>query len=188
VPDRGRLLTFDAWASGYAGRYVDANHIARLSAAWYQEAWRGMWGARLTAERLIEVDPDLRGLSVLPRTDYTAPVVRPYTTRGGSTLAGSVERSVHLFTTGAASVVDAGAFAAGSYRWSVDGVPDGQLRAGVVGTRFRLLSANGAVSNVRIDVGYPVILSEALRRRPFAVLTVGTIFDVIRQRDGRRLF
>jgi hypothetical protein len=188
VPRRGRIITLDGWLSGYAGRGVDANQIVRLSAGWYQEAARGMWSARLTAERLLEVDPDRRGLSLLPLTDYTAPVVRPYAVRGGRIVAGSMERSVHVAQVAAASVLDAGAFVAGSYRWQVDSVPGGQLRAGVVGTRFRLLSANGAVSSVRVDVGYPVMLSGALERRPFAVLTIGTIFDVIRQRDGRRQF
>jgi hypothetical protein len=188
VPRHGRIITLDGWLSGYAGRGVDANHIARVSAGWYQEAPRGMWSARLTAERLFEVDPDRRALSLLPLTDYTAPVVRPYAVRGGRSIAGSLERSFHVAQVAAASVVDAGAFVAGSYRWQVDSVPGGQLRAGVVGTRFRLLSANGGVSSVRVDVGYPVLLSGALRRNPFAVLTIGTIFDVIRQRDGRRQF
>jgi hypothetical protein len=186
VPARGRILMVDGWASGYAARGVDANQIARVSAAWYQEGRRGMWGARLTAERLLEVDPDLRALSLMPLADYTAPAVRPYAVRGGTTLVGSLERGTHLFQTGAASVVDAGAFVAGSYRWQVMGVPDGQLRAGVAGARFRLLSANGAVSSARVDVGYPIVLSDVLPRRPFVVLTIGTLFDVSRQRDGRR--
>jgi hypothetical protein len=186
IPARGRIVTLDAWASGYGGRNVDANHIGRLSAGWYQQAWRGMWAARLTGERLIEVDPDLRSLSLLPLADYTAPAVRPYTVRGGSSVAGSLERAVHLIPVGAASVVDAGAFVAGSYRWQVNGVPDGRLGAGVAGARFRLLSANGAVSSVRVDVGAPFALSSVLPRRPFVVLTIGTLFDVSRQRDGRR--
>jgi hypothetical protein len=188
MPNRGRILMFDAWASGYAGRMIDANHIARLSAAWYEEGWRGMWGARLTAERLLEVDPDLRALSLMPRADYSAPAVRPYAVRGGRTIAGSLERSVRLFAAGSASVVDAGGFLAGSYRWQVADVPGGRLRAGVVGTRLRLLSANGTVRSVRVDLGYPVVLSEVLPRRPFAVLTIGTLFDISRQRDGRRLY
>jgi hypothetical protein len=188
IPTRGRIVMVDAWASGYAGRSADANHIARLSAAWYQESWRGMWGARLTGERLIEVDPDRRALSLLPMTDYTAPVVRPYAARGGRSLAGSLERSVHLFNAGTSSVVDAGGFVAGSYRWQVEGVRDQRLGAGVVGTRFRLLSANGAVSSVRVDVGYPVLLSGSVKQKPFAVLTIGTLYDVSRQRDGRRQF
>jgi hypothetical protein len=106
--------------------------------------------------------------------------------RGGESVSGSLERAFHVFQAGAASVVDAGAFVAGSYRWQVAGVSDGALRAGVAGARFRLLSANGAVSSVRVDVGYPVVLSDALPRKPFAVLTIGTLFDVSRQRDGRR--
>jgi Outer membrane protein/protective antigen OMA87 len=186
IPARGRIVTLDAWASGYAGHNVDANHIARLSTGWYQQASRGMWAARLTGERLLEVDPDIRALSLLPLTDYTIPAVRPYALRGGTNVAGSLERAVHLFPVGAASVVDAGAFVAGSYRWQVNGVPDGRLGAGVAGARFRLLSANGAVSSVRVDVGAPFALSDVLRRRPFVVLSIGTLFDVSRQRDGRR--
>jgi hypothetical protein len=42
------------------------------------------------------------------------------------------------------------------------------------------------VSSVRVDVGAPFALSAALPRRPFVVLTIGTLFDVSRQRDGRR--
>ena len=189
LPSRGSILMVDLWTSGYLGRVVDANHIERLSAAWYGAATRGMWGARLTAERLLEIDPDLRQLSSMPSADYTAPAIRPYAARAGRALAGSVERSVHVAQAGSASVLDVGAFLAGSYRWQVENHPrTNQLRAGVVGGRLRLLSANGAVSSVRVDVGYPVVLSEGLPRRGFATLTIGTLFDVNRQRDGRRLF
>jgi hypothetical protein len=124
----------------------------------------------------------------MPSADYSAPALRGYVGRSGRSVAGSVERAVHLFQAGAASVFDAGAFVAGSYRWQVEDMPNNQLRAGVVGGRLRLLSANGAVSSVRVDVGYPVILSETLARKPFAVVTFGTLFDVSRQRDGKRLY
>ena len=46
-----------------------------------------------------------------------APAVRPYTVRAGSSLTASLERSVHLFPAGAASVVDAGAFVASFERY-----------------------------------------------------------------------
>jgi hypothetical protein len=187
LPARGQIVMIDAWSSGYIGRGIDANHIERLSTAWYGQASRGMWGARLTAERLLELDPDLRFLSLMPSADYSAPALRGYMGRSGRSLAGSVERAVHLFQAGAASVVDAGGFVAGSYRWQVEDAPDNQLRAGVVGARLRVLSANGAVSSVRVDVGYPVILSEMLERKPFVVVVFGTLFDVSRQRDGKRL-
>jgi hypothetical protein len=111
-----------------------------------------------------------------------------YVARGGRSLAGSVERAVHLRRIGTSSVLDAGAFAAGSYRWRVEDVPDNSLRSGVLGTRLRVLSANGAVNSIRIDVGYPVVRSAVLPKRAFAVLTIGTLFDVSRQRDGRRVY
>ena len=186
IPARGRLLTLDGWTSGYAGRGVEANHIARVSAAWYESAWRGLWGARITVERTLDLDPDLRALSLMRLADHSAPALRDHVARDGTGVAGSAERGVHLVAVGTSSVLDLGAFVAGSYRWGVQNAPGGTLRAGVVGARFRLLSANGSVSNVRVDVGYPVALSEVLPRRPFAVMTVGTLFDVTRQRDGRR--
>jgi hypothetical protein len=188
LPSRGRILMLDAWASGYLRSEIDANQIARLSLGWYQEASGGMWGARLTAERMIEVDPDLRGLSPMLQLDYTAPAVRPYALRGGRTVAGALERSFYLFRVGGASVIDAGPFVAASHRAQVEGLRGGSIGTGVVGARVRLLSANGAVRTVRLDLGYPVLRSELLPQRGFAVLTIGTLFDVSRQRDGRRLY
>lgn len=188
IPRRGRILMADGWVSGYAGRGVDANHIARASMAWYAEAARGMWGLRATAERLLEIDPDLRGLSLMQLGDYSSPALPGYAARGGRSLAASAERSVHLAYVGGNSILDAGGFLAGSYRWRVDDVPGGQLRAGVVGARFRVLSANGGVNSIRFDVGYPVVRSDVLPRRAFALMTIGTLFDVSRQRDGRRIY
>jgi hypothetical protein len=147
-----------------------------------------MWGLRATAERLVDIDPDLRGLSHMQLSDYTAPSLPGYAARGGRSIAASAERNVHLFHVGAASILDVGAFVAGSYRTHVDDVPDNVLRAGVLGARFRVLSANGAANSVRIDIGYPVVRSEMLANRLYARLTVGTLFDVSRQRDGRRIY
>ena len=188
LPTRGSILMADAWSSGYIGRLVDANHIERISAAWYGAGWRGLWGARITAERLLELDPDLRQLSLMQTADYTAPAVRPFAARAGRSIAGSAERSFRVLPIGARSMLDAGAFVASSYRWQIAERADPQLRATVVGGRLRLLAANGAISSVRFDVGYPVALSAGLPRRAFALLTFGSLFDVSRQRDGRRLF
>ena len=186
MPDRGRILMLDGWMSGYAGRGVAPNRIARVSAGWYEAAPRGLWGARVTGERLLDVDPDLRALSLAQVADFASPALRPYAAPGGASISASVERAVHLFPVTSSSVLDAGAFAAASRRWQVADVPGGSLHAGVVGARFRVLSANGAVSSVRLDVGYPVVRSELLPRRAFTMLTIGTLFDVSRQRDGRR--
>jgi hypothetical protein len=186
VPSRGRILMLDGWASGYAGHDVAPNHIARLSAGWYEAAPRGLWGVRVTAERLLDVDPDLRALSLTQIADFAAPALRPFAVPGGASVSGSLERAVHLFAVTSSSVLDAGGFVAASRRWQVEDVPGGSLYAGVVGARVRVLSANGAVSSVRIDVGYPVVGSEMLPKRVFTMLTIGTLFDVSRQRDGRR--
>jgi hypothetical protein len=188
LPTRGSILMLDAWTSGYLGPRIDANHIERLSATWYGAAARGMWGGRVVAERLLEVDPDLRALSLMQSADYTSPAVNPYAVRAGRAITGSVERSVHLFKAGVSSVLDGGGFVAGSYRWQVADRTDDQIRAGVVGARLRHLSANGAVSSIRLDVAYPVILSAGLRKKPYAVLVFGNLFDITRQRDWRRLY
>jgi len=188
LPHRGQILMADAWLSSYLGRGVDQNQIARASLSWYSKAWGGMWGSRFTAEQLLELDPDRRGLSLMPLADYTVPVVRQYAARGGRSIAGSIDRDVHVMHVAAASVLNVGGFVAGSYRWRVYDAPGGELKAGVVGARLRLLSANGTVSSIRVDVGYPVIRSEVLSDRPFLTVTYGTLFDASRQRDGRRVY
>lgn len=188
MPRRGQILMVDGWASAYLGRNVDRNQITRGSLSFYSEAARGMWGLRLTAEQLSELDPDRRGLSLMPLADYTAPVLGYLVTRGGQSIAASVDRDVRVARVGAASVLNLGGFLATSYRWRVDDVARNDLKAGVVGARIRILSANGTVSSIRIDVGYPVIRSAALSSRPFVVLTYGTLLDASRQRDGRRAY
>jgi hypothetical protein len=188
TPHRGQVLLIDGWASGFVGRGVDANEITRASASWYAEAARGMWGARLTVEQLRELDPDRRGLSLMALTDYTAPTLRQYAVRGGTTISASVERDMRLLQVGASSVVNAGGFLAGSYRWQVDNLNNDNLSVGVVGARFRLLSANGAISSTRIDIGYPVLRSSMLAGKPFVTITYGALLDVSRQRDGRRIY
>lgn len=188
MPHRGEILMVDGWASAYLGRGVDRNQISRASLSYYSKAARGMWGLRVTAEQLSELDPDRRGLSLMPLADYTAPLLGYRVTRGGQSIAASIDRDVRVAQVGAASVLNLGGFLATSYRWRVDDVAGKDLKAGIVGARLRLLSANGTVSSIRLDVGYPVIRSAVLSSRPFVVLTYGTLFDASRQRDGRRAY
>lgn len=188
MPHRGQILMADAWASAYLGRGVDRNQITRASMSFYTEAARGMWGVRLTAEQLSELDPDRRGLSLMPLADMTTPMLRFLASRGGRSVAGSIDRDVRVVRVGAASVLNVGGFLAASYRWQVEHVPGNELKAGVIGARLRILSANGAVSSVRMDVGYPVIRSEVLSSRPYLTVTYGSLFDASRQRDGRRAY
>ena len=188
IPRRGQILMADGWASAYLGRGVDRNQITRASMSFYSEAARGMWGVRFTAEQLSELDPDRRGLSLMPLADLTSPVVGRFAARGGQSVAASLDRDVRLVRVGAASVLNVGGFLASSYRRHVDEVPNGELKAGVIGARLRILSANGTVSSVRVDVGYPVFRSDVLPGKPYVIVTYGTLFDASRQRDGRRLY
>ncbi len=188
LPRRGQILMADWWTSGYLGRGIDNNHTARASLSFYSEAARGMWGARLTMEQLHEVDPDRRGLSLMPLADYTTPVVRTFAAHGRQAIAASVDRDLRLARIGAASVINAGGFLAGSYRWGVHGYDGRPLHAAVIGTRLRVLSANGTVGSVRVDVGYPVLRSDILASKPYVTVTYGTLFDASRMRDGRRVY
>ena len=188
MPRRGEILMVDGWASAYLGRGVDRNQISRASLSYYSKAARGMWGVRVTAEQLSELDPDRRGLSLMPLADYTAPLLGYRVTRGGQSIAASIDRDIRVAQVGAASVLNLGGFLATSYRWRVDDQAGEDLKAGIVGARLRILSANGSVSSVRLDVGYPVIRSAVLSSRPYVVLSYGTLFDASRQRDGRRAY
>ena len=188
MPGRGRIVMLDGWASAYLGRGVDRNQITRASLIYRTEAWRGMWGLRVTAEQLAELDPDRRGLSLMPLADYTSPLLGPLATRGGRSLAGSIDRDVRVMPVGAASVLNVGGFFASSYRWHVSDPVTRQLAAGVVGTRLRILSANGTVGSIRLDVGFPVFRSAVLPSRPYVVISYGSLFDASRQRDGRRAY
>ncbi len=188
MPARGRILMLDGWASAYLGRNVDRNQITRASLMYRAEAARGMWGLRITGEQLSELDPDRRGLSLMPLADYTAPLLGPLATRGGRSLAGSVDRDVRVMRVGAASVLNVGGFIASSFRWDVSDPAVNQLSAGVIGARLRILSANGTVRSIRVDLGFPVFRSEVLPSKPYVVISYGSLFDASRQRDGRRAY
>jgi hypothetical protein len=188
LPRHGQILMLDGWASAYLGKSTDRNQITRASMSYYSEATHGMWGLRITAEQLSELDPDRRALSLMPLADLTTPLLRSFAARGGQSVAATLDRDVRLFHVGAASVLNVGGFLASSYRRHVDDVPNGELKAGVVGARLRLLSANGTVSCIRVDVGYPVMRSAVLPSTPYLIVTYGTLFDTSRQRDGRRVY
>jgi Outer membrane protein/protective antigen OMA87 len=188
MPGRGRILMLDGWASAYLGRNIDRNQITRASLMYRAQAWRGMWGLRVTGEQLAELDPDRRGLSLMPLADYTSPMLGHLATRGGRSVAASMDRDLRVMRVGAASVLNAGGFFASSYRWDVSDPAVNQLAAGVIGTRLRILSANGTVGSIRLDVGFPVFRSAVLPSKPYVLISYGSLFDASRQRDGRRAY
>jgi hypothetical protein len=83
-------------------------------------------------------------------------------------------------------VLDAGVFDAASYRVGSTTDSSNHVLVNLVGVRLRLLSANGGVSSVRLDLGYPVASSALVHRQLYVSLAAGSLFDVGRQRDGTR--
>jgi hypothetical protein len=55
-----------------------------------------------------------------------------------------------------------------------------------VGLRLRVVSTNGLVNSTRIDLSYPALTNSRIGRRPLLSISLGPLFDVARQRDGRR--
>jgi hypothetical protein len=183
--ESGRLLSIDAWTSGYMGR-VRGNHVDRLSMAGYFEATRGFWGGRVLLEQLPGVDPDLRMVSIAGNADPSFPAVPGTMRRSARALTANTERSVHLWPFGRASMLDGGAFVAGSYRWDEPENPGQHIGVAVVGARLRLFSANGGFSSTRIDVSYPVAASGPVARRPLFAVSLASLLDAPHLRDDRR--
>lgn len=187
MPTRGRLITADAWTSGFLGN-VREDHISRASISGYGEVWHGFWGGRLLMEQLLQVDRDRRLLSLTNiNTDPTFSAVPRSFRFANRTISGSLERSFHLRPLGRASVLDAAAFTAGSVRWDspVPTTPR-HLAIAVVGARLRVLAANGIVSSTRVDLSFPVASNGRIPRRLLLSVTASPMFDAARVRDGRR--
>jgi hypothetical protein len=186
IPNRGQLITTDVWTSGYFGN-VRANHTDRVAVNAYADTWRGFWGARLMFEQLIELDPDERVFSLATiANDPSLPAVPQLARLANRAVMSSLERSMHLFPVARASVLDGGLFAAGSARWDAARTGAPSFAVGVVGARLRLLSANGTINSMRVDVTYPVVATGSVVHRPLLSITITPMFDESRQRDGRR--
>ena len=113
IPARGHIVTTDAWTSGYLG-HVRNNHIDRLAISEYHEGRRGFWGGRLMFEQLLEVDPDLRGVTLASiAADPTFSAVPALFRDANRAAFLSFERAVHVAPFGRASMIDAGVFGAG---------------------------------------------------------------------------
>lgn len=186
IPRRGSILTTDAWASGYLGR-VRHNHVDRFALSEYNEAARGFWGGRLMFEQLLELDPDVRGVTLANiAADPSFSAVPALFRQANRAAFASIERAVHLVPFGRASMIDVGAFAAGSLRWDAPNTTTQSFGVLVTGLRFRVISTNGLVNSTRIDVAYPVAVNSPVKRKPLLSISLSPLFDLSRQRDGRR--
>ncbi len=207
------LASLDLWGGGYhplasgGGSEWSAGAV-RAAAGLVAPARRGLWSAHVAAERLVDPDPDVRGLAMAD------PVLRalPARTRFAEEALGiTVERSVHVRPVTRAYVLDAALFGAASYRWDpavplsaesrtaalagadpehlaagVSGAPSLPSYAGVgsVGAGLRLVPTAFGRAALHFDVGVPVVRSAGIPARPFFGLTVTPAFGTGRGRDG----
>jgi hypothetical protein len=186
TPTDDRLFTLDTWTSGYIG-YVRPNHIDRISASGFLEAPRGFWGARVMLEQLIQVDPDLRMLSLAGAGADPSFAAVPSTMRQANrSLVANVERSVHIMPIARASMLDGAVFVAGSRRWDSSESAGERFDVAVAGLRLRFFSANGAFSSIRVDVGYPIVASASVVHRPLLSIGLTSLIDAPHLRDDRR--
>lgn len=208
------LASVDVWGNGYhplapvAGGGEWSAGTARAALGLVAPAHRGLWTARIAAERLADPDPDLRGLAM------TDPVLRalPARTRfAEAALGATLERAVHVRPVTRGYVLDAALFGAASFRWdpavslsaatraaalggadpeylaaSTPGSPLALSSVGVgsVGLGLRLVPTAFGRATIRFDVGLPVLRTAGVPARPFFGITVTPAFGVHRGRDG----
>ncbi|MDQ6924986.1 MAG: hypothetical protein M3154_01955 [Candidatus Eremiobacteraeota bacterium] len=193
------LLSADLWTSGYhpmGGSGAWNGGTLRGSVGFAAPASHGLWLARVSAEHLADPDPDTRSLALIDPVQRALPAAGRL---AESAIAGSVERSRHLFRLTRNYVLDAAVFGAGSVRWEgaepwFAGVP-GQSAAGLlggerlyvgsVGAGFRLTPTRFGPGTIRLDAGIPVVRSRMLSGRPFFAVSITPAFGIGRQRDSR---
>lgn len=186
TPTFGQLYTVDAWANGYIG-YVRPNHVDRFSANAFVDAPRGFWSGRIMLEQMIQLDPDLRMLSLARAGADPSYAAVPSEMRAANrALVANLERSFHLRPVGRASMLDAALFTAGSLRWDSPESTGERFDVGVVGARLRLFSANGTFSSIRADVAYPVTANASVVHRPLLSIGLTSLIDAPHLRDDRR--
>jgi hypothetical protein len=186
IPVRGSVVTTDVWTSGYLGN-VRGNHVDRVAASEYHQTRGGFVGGRLMFEQLLEVDPDLRGATLAGvAADPSFAAVPSIFRSANRAVFASMERAFHVAPVGRASMIDVGAFVAGSIRWDAPNTTTRSFGVATTGLRFRILSTNGLVSSTRFDLSLPVRANTRIARHPLLSVSAAPLFDLVRQRDGRR--
>jgi hypothetical protein len=94
LPSRRSLAVADLWALGYASSGQFDAATLRASLGYFRAAARGFWATRLTAERLVNPDPDVRSFVTI---DPTTPLLPDGERLAQSAVGFSVERDVTLF-------------------------------------------------------------------------------------------
>jgi hypothetical protein len=177
------MLVGDVWSSGFIGaHHWDAGSV-RAQLSYHAAARRGTWKVHLAAERLFNPDPDIRALAAL---DPVLPLFPRESRLAEAAVAVSVERGVHLRALWRSMALDGAIFSAFSLREDpVSPSPD-RLYAGVVGLGLRAVPLRSGRASFRLDIGFPLVRSPQLGRRPYVGVMVIPWLGAERERGGRR--
>jgi hypothetical protein len=173
----------DVWTSGFwgPGRLDDAS--MRASVAYYQAAKRGFWTTKLTAERLLNPDPDVRTFVTI---DPTARLLPDQRRLAEGALSLTAERDVRLRGLTRSWAVDGAVFAAASSRWeTVDPRPE-HVNVAMLGLGHRLTPNRLGRATARLDVGYPIAASPLAKRGVYLGIGLSPWWGDERHRVGRR--
>ena len=177
------IVSTNVWASGYRSRGEWSAGDARVSLLAIQPVKRGQWLLRGSAETLLDPDPDVRALSAVD------PTARMFAARGlaETATALSLERDVHLRGIGASYMLDAAIFGLGSRRWDAASAsaPEASAGVGVLGVGLRLSPLRIARATIRFDVGWPVLRSPGISKRPMIGLGISPWLETERRRAAR---
>jgi hypothetical protein len=212
TPSRDLVMRADAWASGFrVGREWAATSVRGTVGA-YLPASHGLWSANISAESLVDPDPDVRALTAL---DPILHAVSPRMGLAETAVGVSLERSRRFMRLGHAYALDGSLFAGASNRWESAsraaeaagqlegrlaasggvGVPAGGLVSsadlgaertyiGVLGGGIQFSPLHFGRAKVRLDVGVPLLHSPGIRGRPYLALSIVPSLTSARRRDG----
>jgi hypothetical protein len=184
LPNRRSLALADVWASGYLanGRWDAAAFRAALT--YYGAASRGFWSTRVTAERLLNPDPDVRSFVTI---DPTARLLPDRNRLAEAALGIEAERDIRLFPLTRSWALSGAVFAAASSRWeSVEPSPE-HVDVATLGLGLRLTPARLGRATARLDIGYPIAASSSLASRSVYVgIGLSPWWGDDRHRAGRR--
>ena len=183
LPSRSGLAVADVWASGYAssGRWDAA--AFRASLLYYHGAARGFWSTRLTAERLVNPDPDVRTFVTV---DPTATLLPDRNRLATAAFGLSVERDVRLRPLTRSWALDGAVFGAASSRWESVAPGPEHVDVGILGLGLRLTPTRPGRATARLDFGYPISSSPLAKRGLYVGIGLSPWWGDERHRASRR--
>ena len=183
LPSHHSLAVADVWASGYAssGRWDAA--AFRGSLAYYHAAARGFWTTRVTAERLVNPDPDIRTFATI---DPTSQLLPDRQRLAEAALGFTVERDVRLLPLTRSWALDGAVFGAMSSRNAAVAPSPEHTDVALLGLGLRLSPTRLGRQTARLDVGYPISSSSLAKRGLYVGIGLSPWWGDERHRPSRR--